>query len=63
MTNEGYSLGDGLEMLPEGTVVKILKDENPFVRVEIVETSRVCLIRRCDLQALCPLKILADQAE
>jgi hypothetical protein len=50
-------------MLPEGTIVKIIREEPPFVRVEIAETGRACLIRRCDLQALCPLKILADQAE
>ena len=61
---DGYALDEGIEMLPEGTIVKILEGSDPlFTRVEIVETGRKGLIRTCDLRALSPLSILADQAE
>lgn len=61
---EGFGLDETVEMLPEGTVVKILEGSDPlFARVEIVETGRVVLIRTCDLRSLSPLSILADQAE
>ena len=63
-SDEGYSLGEGAEMLPEGTIVKILDTSDPlFARVKIVETGRQCLIRTCDLRSLSPLSILGDQAE
>jgi len=62
--NDGFRLGEGLEMLPEGTVVRVLDSSDLlFIKVELVESGCKCLIRRCDLQAYSPLKILADQAE